>query len=208
MSLDQTPDGHGQQLLQETRERHFSLHHSLLHIAALELEALERKDVGSFNHALIAITLSALAVEALLNAVGDRAIRDWKDFERTSTRVKLRVLTDHLGVSINAGEPWQSLRWLGGFRDAVAHGKPESVVSRRVLTVAAREKGRFDAPSSKLEEEVTEGNAKRAVGAVYRLRDMLCEKVNPDLQFGLWSDGWSGSAAFVAAPPPPATEAP
>lgn len=63
------------------QERHYSAHHTLLRVARFELAKAERKEVGWFDSTFVALTFSALAIEALSNAIGDRIVPDWKDFE-------------------------------------------------------------------------------------------------------------------------------
>ena len=70
--------------LRRRQERHYSAHNTFIHIARLELDKAKVKDPGWFNSAFIAITFSALAIEALCNAVGERVISNWNDYERES----------------------------------------------------------------------------------------------------------------------------
>jgi hypothetical protein len=88
-------------LLRQSQERHFSAHNTFIHIAHKELELAKPGMVGEFNHTLVAITLSALAVESLANAIGDRVIPEWHDFESAAPYAKLRLLADHLGLLLS-----------------------------------------------------------------------------------------------------------
>ena len=181
-------------LLKHSQERHYSAHNTLLHIALIELEGAKSGTVGQFNHAFIAITFSALAIEALANAVGDRVVPEWKDFENASPFAKVRLLAEKLGVPYSAAEePWAAIRWLCKFRNQVAHAKPERVTREEVVSQHEHETRRYSAPPSKLESQVTEGNARRAVKAVEALKYALSERIPAGERFGLSSDGWSSS---------------
>ena len=182
--------------LKRTQERHFSAHNTLLHIAQIELEQAAPGNTGEFNHAFTAITFSALAVEALANAVGDRVVPEWKDYESASPYAKARLLAERLGIEYDKQhEPWPTIKWLCRFRNNVAHAKPEFVKREEIIPAATLDELRFDHPKSKLELEVTYENAKRAVKAVEDLKYMLTDRVGIDNRFGLPSDGWFTSTS-------------
>jgi hypothetical protein len=100
-------------MLRKTEERTFFAHHMLLHVADLEIQAAEKSRLGEFNRSLTAMVMSALAVEALVNAVGYRVAEDWPVFERLKTHEKLDWLTNELSlVQEKDREPWSTLRYL------------------------------------------------------------------------------------------------
>lgn len=184
-------------LLKRTQERHFSAHNTLLHIAQLELEMTTPGNVGEFNHAFTAITFSALAIEALANAVGDRVIPEWKDFESANPYAKARLLAERLGVQYDKQQqPWPDIKWLCRFRNNIAHAKPELVVREEVIPTALIDEHRLDRPKSKLELEVTHENAQRAVKAAVDLKYLLTDRVDIGNRFGLPSDGWTTSTTL------------
>jgi len=183
-------------LLKRTQERRFSAHNTLIRIARVELELAKPGNVGEFDHAFTAITFSALAIEALANAVGDRVIPDWKDFESSSPYAKARLLAERLGAPYEHDkEPWQTIRWLSRFRNQVAHPKPELVKSEEIVPAAEADDLGFNPPKSKLELQVSEQNAKRAVEAVEQLKYSLTDRIKIDDRFGLPSDGWLTSTS-------------
>ena len=182
-------------LIKQSQERRFSAHNTLLHIARLELEVSKAGSVDEFNHAFTSLTLSALAVEALANAVGERVVPDWKDFESASPFAKLRLLAERLLVPFAGGaEPWQTIRWLCRFRNLVAHAKPELVIRDEILSQEEHELRGGAAPLSKLELLVTEANARRAFNAVEAIKYSLYDGVPPGERFGLAHDAWLNSS--------------
>ena len=184
-------------VLKHLQQRTYSAHNTLLHIAQIELEGAKAGSVGEFNHAFIAITFAALAIEAMANAIGERVVPEWKDFESANPYAKVRLLAERLGVSYDsASEPWPTIKWLCRFRNLVAHAKPELVTREELLSQAQHENRSFSPPPSKLESHVTEQSAKRAVAAVESLKYLLCDKVPPAERFGLVSDAWSSSATL------------
>jgi len=173
------------------QERHFSAHHALLRVARHEIERAKRKELGWFDSTFVVLTFSALAIEAITNAVGERVVTDWKDFESASPSAKVRLLADRLGIEYSpTGDPWETIRWLGKFRNSVAHAKPERVVHDQRITAKEANQRSTDPPKSKLERDVTLANATRALDAVNLLMAMYCEKVSDEDRVGLNADGW------------------
>jgi hypothetical protein len=183
-------------LFRKTEERTFFAHHMLLHAAQLEIEDAEASAVGRFNKCLAAMVMTALAIEALANAVGTRVAEDWPEFERLSPHEKIDFLVNSLGVQRDIGkEPWTSLQYLGGFRNDIAHPRPEEVTTERILPQAALSKTAFETPLSVLEREITLGNAKRAYAAVHALKGLLTDALPETDRFGIYGDMWHGSTA-------------
>jgi hypothetical protein len=67
-------------------------------------------------------------------------------------------------------EPWATARWLVRFRNLIAHAKPEFLREEILMTRDQHDSRLFDPPKSKLEKEITLGNAKRALDAAEALR--------------------------------------
>jgi len=178
------------------QERNFSAHHTLLRVARHELAKAERKDDGWFDSTFVVLTFSALAIEALSNAIGERIVPDWKDFESANPLAKIRLLAERLGIPYSSeSEPWNTIRWLGKFRNLVAHPKPEIILDDKLITEREADDRPFDPPKSKLEREVTVGNAKRAFDAVETAKLLFCEKIPAEDRFGLYSDSRSTSTS-------------
>ncbi len=181
-------------MFRKAEERPFFAHHMLLNVAALEVAAAESSELGRFNKCLTALVMSALAVEAIANAVGSRVVTAWAEFEPLRPHEKLDVLTLSLGINANpADEPWTTLRYLGSFRNDIAHAKPEEVKKVRVLPQEGLDKTAFETPLSKLEREITLGNAKRCLIAVRALKGLLTDALPNDQRFGIYVDMWHGS---------------
>jgi hypothetical protein len=174
-----------------THARTYSAHHALQDIAARCADLSEKEEAGSFNNALVAITLSALSIEAMSNAIGDRIVPRWSDFESASPLAKVRLLAEHLQIEyIPDAEPWQSLQWLVKFRNRIAHAKPEKIVAESLVKGTGVENF-GDKPESKTEAEVTPANARRAVHAVQTTKHMLCDHIPAEQRFGLNIDAWT-----------------
>lgn len=179
------------------RERHFSAHHMLLGAAQSELDGLDQEKRGWFYPSLNAMTMSALALEALANAFGERLVDGWEDFERSPPLAKLRLVCRELKLELAFDkEPWSTVKWLLKFRNKIAHAKPRLVTTNHLWTEEEYERHRMDQPTSDLEAEITVQNARRAFHAADSVKELWCSKIPPDESFGLYSDSWSGSASL------------
>lgn len=181
--------------IKQQQEREFFAHHMLLHVAHLELESAKSTEIGRFNHCLVAMTFSALAIEALSNAVGSRSVDEWSDFESASPLAKVRLLAERLGIPYkSAKEPWATLRYLIKFRNAIAHAKPEQILEEKVMREAEYNTQLFRKPSSKMEREITLSNAKRCFEAVHNLKGLFTDALPVKKRFGVYVDAWSGGS--------------
>src|SRR5258708_4894046 len=103
------------------QKRHFSAHHALLRSAEKYLGAAKNSERFCSDGHFVSLVMSALAVESLCNTAGEVAVIDWKDFEMTNPRVKVRVICERLGIPYDKErEPFSSLFWLMKFRNAIA----------------------------------------------------------------------------------------
>ena len=181
-------------LVKQKQSREFFGHHILLHAAGLQLDAAKQLEAGRFNNCLAAMTMSALAVEALLNAVGSKVANDWECFERLNPPEKLWELQRELGFTYEPTKnPWSTLQWLAGFRNDIAHAKPELVEELKHFVEPAPNKLLFGKPLSKLVQEITLGNASRSFEAVQSLKRILTDALPVARRSGIYADAWSGS---------------
>ncbi|OOY37351.1 hypothetical protein BOV90_10430 [Solemya velum gill symbiont] len=180
------------------REKHFSLHHSLLGAARVSLEDATNKRDGYYYHQLITITMSALAIEAICNAFGDRYINDWRDFEKSSPIAKLRLICEHFDIEFDRSkEPWSTVVWLMGMRNKIAHAKPKFVSEKHEWSRSEYDRRLSEEPRSKLEKEITLGRAKQAYKCADNIKNLLSEYIPTADRHGLRNEGWTGSAKLI-----------
>lgn len=173
------------------RERSFSPHHILLSAAKNALEIAENDATMREFSSITAITMSALAIEALCNSIGERVVNNWGDFESSSPKAKLRIICDELEIAYDSSvEPWSTAQWLMKIRNRLAHAKPQSVEESYDCGEEEYKKISWDKPESKLEKDLTIDNAKRAYKAIIDLKFLLCRCVPGDKAFGLVGDMW------------------
>ncbi len=189
--------------LKVSRHRRFSAHHLFVHVARTYLDrAILYREASTLN-ILIAITFSALGVEAISNSFGSVKVPDWLNkHERKSPMKKVRLLCNVLAVPYESDkEPWDAIEWLMALRDRLAHAKPALIVEEGILTSE-----QFDAlqadfsnmPMSDLELELTVDNATRAVGAVEELLRRWGRKIPPLEAAGVTASMWFGGAELAS----------
>ena len=175
------------------RDRPFSAHHMLLGAAR---DALTEANIDMRFSPLVAITMSALAIESLCNTIGERVVSDWKDFESSSPTAKLRIICDELGIDYDSNkEPWSTVVWLSKLRNKLAHPKPDQLNESYEWSQEEYSSNYNLWPESKLEKTLTKGNAKRAHERITELKFLLCKYVPPEKAFGLAADMCSGSSS-------------
>ncbi|WP_147292886.1 hypothetical protein [Dyella psychrodurans] len=185
-------------LYEAIEERYFSAHHMLLRAAGEALYEAQRIGPVSLREErlLTSMVMSSLAIEALCNAVGYRVVPGWEDYEQISPWAKIRLLCTTLGIYYDRGaHPWQRLRSLLNFRNQIAHGKPEHVRTRRVLTSqeldAVMSNNAMNQPSSKFEANLTAENARIAFATVREIEGLLTENITQELKLGITVEGWT-----------------
>ena len=163
------------------REREFSPHHILIGVAILARDRAKERAPGWLYDELVAMTFSAMALEALANAFGERHVPRWKDFESANPIAKLRTVASHLKIPATdfEQEPWSFALWLMKFRNKVAHAKPESIKFDATMPRSDFEQLQLEPPKSKLELEISLENADRAIATVSTIYELLW-KYTPD----------------------------
>ena len=119
--------------------------------ATRALKEAEAQELGSFYSCMMAGVFAAFAVEAFLNHIGRQKIRAWADIERRlGPREKLLLLRQVAHWSVDESRrPFQTLRKMLQLRDALAHGKTETVVSDAVLKRRPKEVNEWPEPKWK-----------------------------------------------------------
>jgi len=134
-------------MIRVIKERDFQPQHLLIRIAECALDDAEKKIPGWVNQQFIAITFSALAIEAMTNSFGKKLIPRWNDFGTSSPIAKLRIICAELKIEPDwAREPWETILWLVKFRNKIAHAQPESVVFDKEFPIDQYPKTFYDIP--------------------------------------------------------------
>jgi hypothetical protein len=163
------------------RERRFHPYGELRHANWVLLENAREKRDGCLYECMTAILMSAFKFEAFLNEVGDRLFPFWSEMERLPHRRKLAILRSHLGMETGDGErPYQTLRALFRFRNALAHAKPEMLDPPECEEVGEIEELRRKKPLTEWEQRCTLEFAERAFRDTEAISDDILEKAGID----------------------------
>jgi hypothetical protein len=198
--MSDSAPGADTQYFETIEEQFFSPHHMLMRMAGEALLVSQRmlRPPLKEEHLLTTMLMSALAVEALCNAVGHRVVVGWEDYEQISAWAKIRLLCTTLNIEYDRGaQPWQRLQTLLAFRNQVAHGKAEHLRRRRVLTAEQADSALNSPPTiplSKLEAKLTVENASAAFAIAREVERILTENVPLELKLGLTVEGGTYTA--------------
>lgn len=179
--------------LKVAQKRHYSAHNNLLRVGSNLLFACEQQERGCSEGHFVCLVMCSLAIESLCNTTGEMVYSDWKsEFESCSPRAKIRILCEKLGITYDKGiEPFQTLHWLIGFRNRIAHAKPEPIEINTLMTWSQYEELiSGDGPQSKLEKEISIENAKKALYNVEKLKELFASKLPEESAWILESDSW------------------
>ena len=181
------------------KKRDFEPQHLLMHIAEIALEDAQKEVPGWKNQELVAITFSALALEALANSFGSKLISRWDDFESSSPIAKLRIICRELGISPDWSKGhWGTALWLINFRNKIAHARPQSVRYDKNMSAGKFKRTFHETPPSDLEQKVNLGHARQAVNAVVEIKWSFLSKLKqlkPGEHSSLYADDFSGIAS-------------
>jgi hypothetical protein len=182
------------------KQRDFEPQHLLMRVAENALVDAENKIPGWKNQEIVAITFSALAIEALANSFGSKLKLCSDDFKSGSPVKKLEIICAELEITPDwSNGHWAAIWWLANLRNEIAHAEPQPLIPYDKILSSDRFHHFFheELPSSTLENEMTLGNARRAVNAVAEIKWIFLSK-NKCKQFSsLYSDGFSGMASAV-----------
>jgi hypothetical protein len=92
------------------------------------LHLAEQSEEGQFFTAQSSLLFSAFTHEAFLNTLGPKILSFWEEVEYLSPYQKLTILTATLQYKPDfAKRPYQTLKSLFEFRNAIAHGREEQI---------------------------------------------------------------------------------
>lgn len=116
---------------------------------------------GSYYTTMGALLLTAFTFEAYLNHLGDRTLKFWSEIESIKVMDKHAVLCKHFNLSPDfSHRPYQTLRSLFKFRNAIAHGK--SQILEETKEASSQDEPYRHTPIAHWEEYCTHENAIRA----------------------------------------------
>ena len=133
----------------------------LAHGADVLIMKTEQEEKGSYYTIMSALLLTAFTFEAYLNHLGDKTIKFWEEIEPIKVMDKYSVLCKNLNICPDFSKrPYQTLKALFKFRNAIAHGK--SQILQETKDVSSLDEPYQHSPKTHWEEFSVLENAKRA----------------------------------------------
>ena len=133
----------------------------LAHGADVLIIKTEQEPKGSYYTTMSALLLTAFTFEAYLNHLGEKTIKFWGEIESIKVIDKYSVLCKNLNLSPDfSNRPYQTLKTLFKFRNAIAHGK--SQILQETKEVSSQDDPHDHTPKAHWEEHSILENAKRA----------------------------------------------
>ncbi len=179
--------------LKVTQKRHYSAHNDLLRVGGNFLHACELDERWCGEGDFVCLIMCALAVESICNTVGELIYNDWRsEFETCSPKAKIRIICEKLNITYDKGkEPFQTLHWLIGFRNKIAHAKPEPIEKTQILSQKEYDDLQSsDGPQSKLEGFISVKNANKAMEQLAEFQELLVGSLPEEEAWVIESDSW------------------
>lgn len=131
--------------------------------AYILLEKSKETIEGSYYTTMASLILSAFCFEAYLNHIGNKKIKFWDEIERIGVMSKYRLLCQEFNISPDYGiRPYQTIKSLFRFRNALAHGKSSILKLEDMVDVDTDTINYYNNTKEEWEEYCTEQNAERA----------------------------------------------
>lgn len=140
-------------------------------------------DVKGRNLMLAAsMVFSAFKLEAFFNHIGQLKVPSWNLVERKITPIdKLLFISDYLGVTVDFGKPpFQTIKRMFRFRDALAHGKSQELNEETIQYLEEEEIPSL--PMTNWEKEISVDTAKIFKKDVAKIIELVCESANIDFR--------------------------
>lgn len=144
---------------------------------------MKRKEYVSWYDLLAAVTLLSLSVEALANTIGELVVQNFKDFESSSPKAKIRIICERVGVEFNRNKtPFAEIIHLLKVRNQLAHPKYQALryeSKEMPLVEAQKHYHELGEILHDVEKSLTPEMAQKSLLAVVNLAKTLRATVDP-----------------------------
>jgi hypothetical protein len=181
-----------------TKERDVRIHASLWNSSRWLLKRGQEQEEACFHQFMASLVFTAFTLEAYLNWLGQKLFPHWSYLERLSPREKIDLISDHVNLSVDNGRrPWQTVKPLFGFRNDIAHGKPETILTRTTELINEQLNAHLgQIATTEWENFCTRENAERAREDVEAILRALHTAANLEGELGPLAQGFQSHAAI------------
>ncbi len=182
------------------KERKVRIDAELWHTSECLLKAGEEHELGSTHQFRASLIFTVFSFEAYLNHIGPSIFASWSEIEKKlSPQEKLSLLCERLVISPDwACRPWQSIKALVRFRNAIAHGRGEQLAEIHKESVQNYQRSLYEMPLAEWEKYGSQENAQRAREDVLQVAELLQAKTGNFEHLPFFFGMQSGTASYVA----------
>lgn len=152
--------------------------YTFVRLRSISVELLGRANSGEHGQSLMlsaSMVFSAFTFEAFLNHVGASQTNFWTSVERLAPLTKLELISTIKSFNVDLKKrPFQTIKRMFRFRDALAHGKTQEIYKESIQFL--KEDERPQPPMTDWEKEITLGNAKLYLDDTRAAMTMICDK--------------------------------
>jgi hypothetical protein len=117
------------------KQRELNTYAEVWRVSYWTLDQAKKELKGSYFQIISSLMFTAFTLEAYLNHIGKIAFTCWDDLESLPPKKKLNLLAEKFGVKTDYSKrPFQTIKRLIDFRNAVAHGKTKILKSEVILS--------------------------------------------------------------------------
>lgn len=146
---------------------------------------MTRKEYVSWYDLLATVTLLGLSIEALANTIGELVVPDFKDFESSSPKAKIRIICERTGIDFNRNKsPFAEVMHLLKVRNQLAHPKYQKLYyesKEMPLELAQKHYRELGEILHDIEKSLTPEMAQKSLTAVINLSASLRATLDPKL---------------------------
>lgn len=149
-------------------ERELRTYVTLYYASDALVNKAESEVKGRYYTSMSALILSAFTFEAYLNHLGAKKLKYWADIESARVMGKYAILCSHYNLSPDQSRrPYQTLKKLIDFRNALAHGKSRKLPVKK--KISPEDELKDHSRKALWEQYCTSDNAKKARDDVSRV---------------------------------------
>ncbi len=139
------------------------------------------EEAGSAYQFMASMIFSAFTLEAYLNHVGAKLLpAGWQEHQWLGPMDKLQLIAKTVRVAVHPGRrPWQGAKKLLDFRNALAHGRTETITKSSQVPLAHAPANMF-LLKTKWEKQFTKSSAERGQEDVTTIIQLIHEAAKVD----------------------------
>ena len=109
-------------------------HNYLAAIMLNQAKMAKEEDIGhKFRWIIPAMSFAVFNIESICNLYGSQLVKNWELLESSSFLGKVSLVSERLDLEVDwSKEPWQTIKKMKDFRNALVHLKPKKTTAKYV----------------------------------------------------------------------------